>query len=80
MNKNKKWYLVDIKNGDLFDQELEARSQQEAISMAIAVWDSLSEHDRKLRSDFWIAQYGLGEDGIDYNSEEFFVNILDIVR
>lgn len=72
MNKKKKWYLVD---GDW--TELNARTQQEAIEEAVSIWNSLSEHDKE---KFWVAQYSPTEDGIDFNTEEYLVNILDIVR
>ena len=76
---NKKWYLIDDK-GDWFETELSVKSQQEAIEEAISTWNALSEHDKGLRKGFWVAQYGLADDGIDFDTEEYYVNILDIVR
>lgn len=48
-----KYIIIDqIKNGDMFTVEKDTK--QEAIVKAAAMYNALSEHDRRRRSDFFI--------------------------
>lgn len=50
-----KYIIIDqIKNGDLFTTE--TNSKDEAIRQATSQFNSLSEHDKRRRSDFYILE------------------------
>lgn len=48
--------LIDIRNGDQFETEINATCETYAIEEASRIWGKLSEHDRKLRSDFYLIE------------------------
>lgn len=50
-----RYVLFDsIKNGDEFDRELDAATMAEAVEIASAEWNGLSQHDRERREDFFV--------------------------
>lgn len=57
-----KWFLVDdctTKKSALFTEELRATTREDAEKEIQDMWDRLTDHDKKLRDDF----YGVyGED------------------
>lgn len=50
-----RYILFDsIKNGDEFERELNATTMAEAVEIATAEWNGLSQHDRERREDFLV--------------------------
>lgn len=54
------YFVVDMKDGDMFTEFY--LNEDEAIDAAIAEWNRLSDHDKKLREAFYVG-FGKVEDG-----------------
>lgn len=64
-----KWFVVDERGRDIFDEMTRAKTRDEAVALARAEWDALSAHDQKLRKDFYAALAEPDEDGhIDFET------------
>ena len=78
------WYLVDertITGTDIFEEKLNATNKMEAIREATREWYRMAPADRKRRTDFYIGQAEVDEDGnIIYESMQDYVDILEIVK
>lgn len=68
----KKWVIIDDctkKRADIYDVTCKAQTKEGAYAEAKAVWDALTEHDKRDRDGFFVALTDFDEDGcIDYNS------------
>lgn len=54
--KKMKWFLVDdctTKKSALFTEELRATTREDAEKEIQDMWDRLTDHDKKLRDDFY---------------------------
>lgn len=52
----KRYAIYDsIKNGDSFNEFIDAKNEEEALKIAENAWNHMSEHDRKARSTFDLA-------------------------
>lgn len=49
-----KYIIMDEKNGDLFNREYE--TEKEAVEQAEKEWNSLSEHDKKQRTAYYVLE------------------------
>lgn len=49
-----KYILIDVKNGDMFNEEF--NTADEAIAEAERQWDNMSEYDKKQRTDFYVLE------------------------
>lgn len=50
-----RWFVVDKKNGDIWDHKTYADDKEEALEYGKRMWDALSDHDKKAREEFYIA-------------------------
>ena len=78
-----KWYLIDdcvTKKLERYEVPLEATTEAEAISEAVKIYNHLSDHDKKLRDEFYIAMFDLLDNGdLDYTSEYGTIDIVEYV-
>lgn len=78
------WYLVDertITGTDIFEEKLNATNKMEAIREATREWYHMAPADRKRRTDFYIGQAEVDEDGnIIYESMRDYTDIMEIVK
>lgn len=78
------WYLVDertITGTDIFEEKLNATNKMEAIREATREWYHMAPADRKRRTDLYIGQAEVDEDGnIIYESMQEYVDIMEIVK
>lgn len=78
-----KWYLIDdciSKKLERYETPLEATTEAEAISEAVKIYNHLSDHDKKLRDEFYIAMFDLLDNGdLDYTSEYGTIDIAEYV-
>ena len=49
-----RYILMDWKNGDLFDEEFD--TAEAALEKGEEEWSKLTEHDKKLRSAFYVLE------------------------
>ena len=77
------WYLVDertITGTDIFEEKLNATNKMEAIREATREWYHMAPADRKRRTDFYIGQAEVDEDGnIIYESMRDYTDITEII-
>lgn len=77
------WYLVDERTAgmvDIFEEKLNVATREEAIREATREWYRMAPADRKRRTDFYIGQAEVDEDGnIIYESMQDYVDIMEIV-
>ena len=77
------WYLVDERTTgavDIFEEKLNATNKMEAIREATREWYHMAPADRKRRTDFYVAQAEVDEDGnIIYESMRDYTDIMEIV-
>lgn len=74
----KKWYLIEMVDGDQFETELNVTSGEQAIEEATAIWNRLSAHDQKRRTEFFACYASTDEDGcIDFDSITEDYSIMD---
>jgi len=77
------WYLVDERTAgmvDIFEEKLDATTKAEAIREATREWYHMAPADRKRRTDFYVAQAEVDEDGnIIYESMRNYTDIMEIV-
>lgn len=60
-----KYVVVDVDRGDMFDEEYE--TAEEAIKAADAIWEHLSDFEKKQRSEFYVLESeNPDEDAIDH--------------
>ena len=78
------WYLVDERTAgmvDIFEDKLNVTTREEAIREATREWYRMAPADRKRRTDFYIGQAEVDEDGnIIYESMQDYVDITEIVK
>ena len=78
------WYLVDERTAgavDIFTEKLNAATREEAIREATREWYHMAPADRKRRTDFYIGQAEVDEDGnIIYESMRNYTDIMEIVK
>ena len=78
------WYLVDERTAgmvDIFEDKLNVTTREEAIREATREWYRMAPADRKRRTDFYIGQAEVDEDGnIIYESMQDYVDIMEIVK
>lgn len=60
----KKWVIIDEKNGDMFEEILEAKTKEEAVAAARREYDRLSSYDKKQRTAFYVGFAEIDEDEI----------------
>ena len=48
------WLFDSLKSGEEFDHELDAKTMAEAVEMATAEWDGLTDVERCWREDFFV--------------------------
>ena len=77
------WYLVDertITGTDIFEEKLNVTNKMEAIREATREWYHMAPADRKRRTDFYIGQAEVDEDGnIIYESMRDYTDITEII-
>lgn len=70
-----KWYIIDDKNGDLYEQEIIAQDRGEAIEIARSAWNGLTKHDKEQRVEFAVAYADTEADGcVDYDSVKYLAS------
>ena len=60
----KTWYIIDYSNGDMDATNTGTADRETARKLLIRDWRGLSEHDRKLRREFYAALGEPDEDGL----------------
>lgn len=43
----KKWYLVCESRGDEFEEDLNAKTKEDAYRIGLSVWEAISRYDQK---------------------------------
>lgn len=68
-NKEKCWWLVDNKDGDLFANIIGAKTKDEAIEAAQDEWNKLTRNDKSRRVMFGV-MYGSSrlDGGVDFDT------------
>ena len=78
------WYLVDERTAgavDIFEEKLNVTTREEAVREATREWYHVAPADRKRRTDFYIGQAEVDEDGnIIYESMRDYTDIMEIVK
>ena len=78
------WYLVDERTAgavDIFEEKLNVTTREEAVREATREWYHMAPADRKRRTDFYIGQAEVDEDGnIIYESMRNYTDIMEIVK
>ena len=78
------WYLVDERTAgavDIFEEKLNVTTREEAVREATREWYHVAPADRKRRTDFYIGQAEVDEDGnIIYESMRNYTDIMEIVK
>ena len=80
----RKWYLIDdciSSKAEVFETELKATVKNEAIQEAKEIYNRLSDHDKKLRDEFYIGHFETDEDGnLNYDTMIDYVDIVKEVK
>lgn len=73
------WFLVDEKGADVFTENLEVDTLERAVVEAHAMWECLSDYDKKQRNAFYVAIADEDEDGdIDWESIGMTMDVRDL--
>lgn len=64
----KSWWLIDEKDGDIFETRLNIQDKDKAKEFAEAEWERLSTYDKKHRKAFWIGLGEENENGLDWDT------------
>lgn len=72
----KNWILIE-NMGDQFETVLNATGKESAVKEAKAIWDRLSEHDKKRRNEFYIIYAEMNDGIVDFDTATESVNLLE---
>lgn len=48
-----KWYLIEVRRGDMWETPLKAESRSDALAESRLAWERLSAHDQKDTEEFY---------------------------
>ena len=69
------WFLIEYA-GEQYETPLNAKTAEQAVEKAIAIWSKLSAYDRKRRKEFYIVQTK-SKDGVpDFNKITQSIDLL----
>lgn len=67
----KKWYLIDWKDGDMWNEQMDAETKEEAEEELFAAWNRLTPREQKHRQSFFAIYTTTDEEGnVDFDAAD----------